>query len=71
MKLRVEIDRELCRGHGACMDAAPDVFLVIERAGAHGQTSLLSESPPEESRAQVEAAVRACPNGALKIVETP
>jgi ferredoxin len=69
--MRIAIDRELCRGHGACMDEAPDVFLVIERAGAYGQTSLLSESPPEESRARVEAAVRACPNRALRIVETP
>jgi len=69
--MRIAIDRALCRGNGACMDAAPDVFLVIERAGAHGQTSLLNESPPEESRAQVEAAVQSCPNGALKIVETP
>jgi ferredoxin len=71
MKMRIAIDRELCRGHGACMDAAPDVFLVIERAGAYAQTSLLIESPPEELRTQVEAAVRSCPNRALKIVETP
>jgi len=67
--MRIAIDRELCRGHGACMDEAPDVFLVIERAGTHAQTSLLTDSPPEELRARVEAAVRGCPNHALKIVE--
>jgi ferredoxin len=70
MTLRVVIDRELCQGHGVCMDEAPDVFLVIERAGEYAQTSLLTETPPEEQRARVEAAVRNCPNRALKIVET-
>lgn len=71
MKLRIEIDRALCQGHGACMEAAPDVFLVIERARDRGQTSLLAESPPAEQRANVEAAVAGCPNRALRLVETP
>jgi ferredoxin len=69
MTMRIAIDRELCQGHGVCMDEAPGVFLVIERAGEYAQTSLLSEAPPEELRAQVEAAVRHCPNRALKIVD--
>jgi ferredoxin len=67
--LRIAIDRELCQGHGVCMDEAPDVFLVIERAGEYSQTSLLTETPPEDQRARVEAAVRGCPNRALKLVE--
>ncbi len=71
MTMRIEIDRDLCQGHGVCMDEAPDVFLVIERAGEYAQASLLVEAPPEEQRAQVEAAVRHCPNRALKLVETP
>ena len=71
MTLRIAIDRELCQGHGVCMDEAPDVFLVIERAGDYAQTSLLTETPPEEMRARVEAAVRHCPNRALRIIETP
>jgi ferredoxin len=68
--MRIVIDRDLCRGHGACMDQAPDVFLVIERAGAHAQTSLLTESPPEDLREKAQAAVRLCPTRALKIIET-
>ncbi len=70
MKLRIEIDRALCKGHGACMEAAPDVFVVLERARDQGQTSLLTEVPPADQRANVENAVRACPNRALKLVET-
>ena len=69
MKWRVEVDRELCQGHAVCMDEAPEVFLVIERAGDYAQTSLLADPPPAEQRERVEAAVKHCPNRALKIVE--
>ena len=68
-KWRIAIDTALCRGHGACMDEAPDLFLVIERAGAYAQTSLLADPPPQEQRERAEAAVRGCPNRALRIVE--
>jgi ferredoxin len=69
--MKVVVDRELCQGHGVCMDEAPEVFLVVERAGNYSQTALVQESPPEALRAKVEAAVRLCPNRALKIVEAP
>jgi ferredoxin len=71
VKLRIEIDRASCQGHGACMEAAPEVFLVIERARDQGQTSLLTETPSADQRANVEAAVQRCPNRALKLVEIP
>jgi ferredoxin len=71
VKLRIEIDRALCKGHGACMEVAPDVFVVIERARDPGQTSLLTETPSADQRANVERAVRACPNRALALVEKP
>ncbi len=71
MRLRVAIDRELCQGHGVCMGEAPEIFLVVERAGDYGQARLLLDPLPDEMRAQAEAAVRFCPNRALKIVEEP
>ena len=69
MKLRVLIDRDLCQGHGVCMGEAPEVFLVVERAGDYGQAQVLLDPFAEAMRVQVEAAVRYCPNRALKIVE--
>jgi ferredoxin len=69
-KWRVEIDRELCQGHGVCMDEAPELFLVIERARDYAQTSLLADPPPQDQRERAEAAVRGCPNRALKLVES-
>jgi ferredoxin len=66
--MRVVIDRSLCGGNGGCMEAAPEVFLVVERAG-NAQATLVQEAPAATLRAKLDAAVRGCPNGALKLVE--
>jgi ferredoxin len=67
--VRVVVDRELCQGHGVCVGEAPRVFRVRERAGDYAQVEILLESPDESLRAQVEAAVRYCPNRALALIE--
>jgi ferredoxin len=67
--VRVKVDRELCQGHALCQEEAPEVFLVVERAGQYDQVSLLDENPPESLRAKVEAAVRHCPNRVIRIEE--
>ena len=67
--MRVVVDRELCQGHGVCVGEAPEVFRVVERAGDYAQVEILLESPPEALRAQVEAAVRYCPNRALSLLD--
>ncbi|HEX5068454.1 MAG TPA: ferredoxin [Myxococcota bacterium] len=67
--MRVVLDRELCQGHGVCVGEAPEVFRVVERAGDYAQVEILLESPPEALRAQVEAAVRYCPNRALRLLD--
>ena len=63
--MKVIVDRDLCQGHGVCESEAPAVFSV----GKNGVLEILDESPPEERRAQVEAAVRFCPTNALRIEE--
>jgi len=67
--MRVVVDRELCQGHGVCVGEAPTVFRVREREGDYAQVEVLLESPDESLRAQVEAAVRYCPNRALALIE--
>ncbi len=64
--MRIEVDRDLCQGHGVCESEAPDVFALAKRATT---VTVLDESPPESLRAQVEAAVKFCPTGALRITE--
>jgi ferredoxin len=65
--MRVKVDLELCQGHALCQEEAPEVFRVLECAGAYDQVSLLDEHPPEQLRAKVEAAVRHCPNRVIRI----
>jgi sterol 14-demethylase len=63
--MRVVVDLDLCRGHGVCQMEAPLVFEVSR----DGKLTVLLEEPPEEQRANVEAAVRYCPTDALSLRE--
>jgi len=64
---RVVCDLDLCQSHAACMGEAPEVF----RVGRVGKVSLIQEYPSPELRTQVEAAVKNCPTGTLRIEEIP
>jgi ferredoxin len=63
--VRVVVDRDLCQGHGVCESEAPEVFSVSKQR----VLTVLVESPPDGTRALIEAAVRFCPTGALRIEE--
>jgi ferredoxin len=63
--VRIEVDRDLCQGHGVCESEAPDLFSVSK----DGQLTVVDANPPETSRAEAMAAVRFCPTGALRIQE--
>lgn len=61
--MRVLVDRATCEGNAMCMGVAPEVFRVED----DGQLTILQESPPDDRRATIEDAVRACPTQALSI----
>jgi ferredoxin len=63
--MRVVVDRGLCKGHGVCMEEAPEVF----RVARDGTMTLLLEEPPEEQRARIQEAVKYCPTGALSLLD--
>ncbi len=63
--MKVVVDRDLCQGHGVCESEAAAVFAVSKK----GVLVIVDEAPPEELRAQVEAAVKFCPTHALHIEE--
>ena len=67
--MRIEVDYDLCQGHGVCADEAPEVFRVAERPGSYDQVEVILAEPDEGLREKVEAAVRFCPNRVLRIVE--
>ena len=63
--MRIVVDVDLCQGHGVCENEAPAVF----SAPKGGPVKVLVTDPPEDLRPLVEAAVRYCPTGALRIEE--
>jgi sterol 14-demethylase len=63
--MRIVVDRGLCQGHGVCESEAPTVFSVSKQ----GELTVVDETPSEDLRKQVEAAVKFCPTHALSISE--
>jgi ferredoxin len=63
--MRVAVDLDLCQGHGVCESEAPSVFELAKNE----KVTILDDSPSEELRSEVEAAVRYCPTSALRITE--
>ena len=61
--MKVVVDLSICDLHGLCVEEAPAVFEI----GDDGALHVLDETPPEGLRSQVEAAVRACPTGAITL----
>ena len=66
MSVRIEVDLDLCQGHGVCEAEAPEVFEV----GKDYKVNVLNESPSEDQLEAVRLAVKYCPTHALKLVET-
>ena len=62
--MRIEVDRDLCDGHGMCEAMAHEFFELDDDDVMH----VLDESPPESERAKVHAAVQSCPALALTLV---
>ena len=67
--MRVVVDLDLCQGHGVCQSEAPEIFRVVDRPGDYARVEVILERPPEELRAQAEAAARYCPNRVITIAE--
>ncbi len=63
--MRVQVDIDLCQGHGVCESEAPEVFAV----GRDHRVEVLDPSPSDDQRGAIEAAVRFCPTHALSIAD--
>lgn len=59
---RVSVDRSLCSGFGACVDASPDLF-ELDRSGI----ALVTVSETDDPR--ILDAADACPMGAILVEE--
>ena len=61
--MKIEVDLDLCAGHGQCEFAAPELFSLDENA----EPSYAAEPRPEQAE-DVHKAVRACPTRAIKVL---
>jgi len=64
--VKIHADLDKCEGLGMCESMANDYFEVDEDTD---QVVILNDSPPEEDRAHVWAAVQACPVLALSLTD--
>jgi sterol 14-demethylase len=65
---RLSVDLDLCQGHGACERECPELFAVDRKRLT---VELKRDDVPEALRGPAAAAIRACPTGALRAIETP
>ena len=64
--MKLQIDSELCQGHGRCYDLAPDLFGDDEEG--FGQVLADGMVPPEKVR-EARLAVANCPERAIELLE--
>jgi ferredoxin len=60
--MKVHVDMNLCQSHGECVAVAPDIFELDDDDFLHWQ-----EEVDESRRADMEAAVNACPMMAIRL----
>jgi ferredoxin len=63
--VRIVVDRQKCRGIGLCEVEAMELFEVQD----NGSLVILDDTPSADLRDAAEAAMMACPTGALSGVE--
>ena len=61
--MRIEVDRDTCEGVGMCESMAHEFFELDD----DDEMRVLDETPAEEHRSQVAAAVASCPVQALRL----
>jgi ferredoxin len=65
--MKVRVDSERCMGHAMCHAYAPDIFDVDDT----GTNTMGEFEVPDQSYQAVLRGVRACPEGAISVVESP
>ncbi|GIH17778.1 ferredoxin [Rugosimonospora africana] len=63
--MNVDIDRELCQGHGQCGESAPKIFEVRD----DGLAYLLVDAIPADQEPNVRDAASRCPVDAIRLTD--
>jgi ferredoxin len=63
--MRVEVNHDVCEGHGKCEMSAPEVFELRDDDLSY----VLIEEVPANLREKVDRAIRLCPRAAIRWVD--
>lgn len=63
----IELDLDLCQGHGVCQGEAPDIFEVIDVKFGYSKVRLLNKNPDPTLHEGLLNAARYCPNHVIRI----
>jgi ferredoxin len=63
--MRIEVDPEVCTGHGRCYTLAPEVY----DADDDGYCATRSLDVPPHLEEQAMVGVRSCPERAIRVVD--
>lgn len=63
--MRVEVNQDMCEGHGKCQMTAPEVFEL----GDDDISRVKLDPIPDDLREKVERAIRLCPRQAIRVIE--
>ena len=67
--MRVEIDAEMCQGHGRCAVVCPELF-DIDDSGYGFVHTQLPDAPTADLVARARQAVLNCPERAITLIES-
>jgi ferredoxin len=63
--MKVQVNQDMCEGHGKCQQAAPEVFELRDDDLSH----VLVDDVSEELKPKVDRAIRLCPRQAISWVQ--
>ena len=63
--MRVEVNHDVCEGHGKCQMAAPEVFELRDDDLSY----VLVDDVPTNLKEKVDRAIRLCPRAAIRWVD--
>jgi ferredoxin len=64
--MRIQVDRERCRGAGQCALTAPELF---DQSDDDGTVVVLDEQPSPALQERARRAAALCPNSVIRLVE--
>ena len=64
--MRIQVDRDRCRGAGQCALTAPELF---DQSEDDGTVVVLDEEPPPALQEQARLAAALCPNSVIRVLD--